>query len=474
MTDRGTCLLNDQTVALAAPDRGLVLGWLRERRGLAGTKEGCGEGECGACTVLIGERDPAGRLSYRAVAGCLLPVGELPGRHVVTVEGLNPSDGLNPIQQSLVDAGAPQCGFCFPGIVVSLAGFFLTSTDLSADDAMIALDGNICRCTGYASIRRAIEDFCSSFAPRLDAGRDRVEQLVEWGVLPEYFGNIAPRLAALPGSASTVAPSEGLLLAGGTDLLIQQPDLLELEAVDYVSRRRDLVGITRELDHVSLGAATTIEDLKRDPAFRSLVPGAPAMIERFGSTIIRNRATVAGNLVNASPIGDVTVLLLALGSELVLSREGKRRTLPLGDFYLGYKQLARKPGEIIEAVRVPATVAACTVSFEKISQRRFLDIASVNSAACARMVDGVATSFTLAIGGVAPVPLPARRTSAFLTGRTLDAATIHEAAGILDAEIDPIDDVRGSALYKRELARRVLFAHALAFAPGRVRLEELI
>ena len=474
MSDHGACLLNDRRVDLTADDRGLVLGWLRSRRGLTGTKEGCAEGECGACTVLVGERDEGGRLAYRAVASCLLPVGELPGRHLVTVEGLNPPVGLNPVQQALVDAGAPQCGFCFPGIVVSLIGFFLTSAALSAADAAVALDGNICRCTGYASIRRAIADFCGAFATRLDPRRDRVAQLVEWGILPPYFAGVTGRLAALRRAAPAVAPGEGLLLAGGTDLLIQEPDLLELEAVDYVSRRRDLGGVTRELDHVSLGAHTTIEDLKHDPAFLALVPGAPAIIDRFGSTIIRNRATVAGNLANASPIGDVTVLLLALGAELVLSREGKRRTLPLGDFYLGYKQLARRPGEVIEAVRVPAAVSRCAVSYEKISQRRFLDIASVNSAACARVREGVAETFTLAVGGVAPVPLLARRTSAFLAGRALDATTVHEAARVLDAEIAPIDDVRGSAAYKRELARRVLFAHALRLAPDRLRLEELV
>jgi len=469
VTNLGTCLLNDQLVTIT--DRGLSLNWLRARRGLTGTKEGCGEGECGACTVLLGQLDPSGRLSYRAVASCLLPVAELPGRHLVTVEGLNHEVGLNPIQQALVDAGAPQCGFCFPGIVLSLTGFFLTSTDLSPDDAMTALDGNICRCTGYASIRRAIADLCTAFAPRLEPRRSRVEQLVEWSILPDHFATAAENLAACSPPATEPRP---VIMAGGTDLLIQQPDILDEDEIEYLSRHSDLASIERELDFLSLGGATTIEQLKHDPAFLALVPDAPAIIDRFGSTIIRNRATVAGNLVNASPIGDITVLLLALGAELVLSRDGARRTLPLGDFYLGYKQTAHKPGELIEAIRIPASVANGTVSFEKISQRRFLDIASVNSAAWATIADGVAQTFTMAIGGVAPVPLLARKTSRYLTGRVLDAATAHEAARILDSEIAPMDDVRGTEVYKRELARRVLFAHVLRLAPDQVRLEELV
>ena len=471
MTDLGTCLLNNQLVTITGADRGLALNWLRTRRGLTGTKDGCGEGECGACTVLLGQLDGGGRLNYRAVASCLLPVAELPGRHLVTVEGLNREVGLNPIQQSLVDAGAPQCGFCFPGIVLSLTGFFLASKNLSQGDAMTALDGNICRCTGYASIRRAIADFCGTFGARLEPRRGRVEQLVEWGILPEHFATAAEKLAARKPPATESRP---VIMAGGTDLLIQQPDVLDHDEVEYLSRHANLANIERELGYLSLGGATTIEQLKHDPAFLALVPGAPAIIDRFGSTIIRNRATVAGNLVNASPIGDITVLLLALGAELVLSRDGVRRTLPLSDFHLGYKQTAHKPGEVIEAIRIPAVVANGTVSFEKISQRRFLDIASVNSAAFATIEDGTTQTFTMAIGGVAPVPLLARKTSRYLTGRILDAATAHEAARILDSEIAPIDDVRGTAVYKRELARRVLFAHVLRLAPDQVGLEELV
>ncbi len=490
-------VLNDRVVALAPGERGLVLDWLRRGRGLVGTKEGCGEGECGACTVLLGEPagpvGPAAPLRYRAVCSCLLAVDELPGRHLVTVEGLRLQAGLGPIQEALVDAGAPQCGFCFPGIVVSLAGFFLCSDDLSRDDAVAALDGNICRCTGYAAILRAVDALCSAYAPRLDRERPRIAQLVAWGVLPPHFAT-APDLlveaAADAGAADVPRPAPAppaVLLGGGTDLLIQQPDVAFCDGHDpgvvYLSRRRELGAIRRSGDHLIIGGGVAIEDLMRAPEFADLVPAAPAALARFASTIIRNRATVAGNLVNASPIGDVTVLLLALEAAVVLKSgdalgggcSGGERVLPLADFYLGYKRLAMAHGEVLTAVRVPLRVGGDLVSYEKVSQRRYLDIASVNSAARFALAgDGLVEGVTLAFGGVAPIPLLARETMRFLLGRRLDAAVVREAADVLRGEIAPIDDVRGSAAYKRELARRLLFAHALRVAPARVRCEELI
>jgi len=468
-------LLNDRLTTRAAGERGLTLAWLRERQGLHGTKEGCGEGECGACAVLFGEPDGRG-IAYRAVPSCLLPLDELPGRHLVTIEGLNPPAGLNPIQQQLVDEGAPQCGFCFPGLVVSLTGWFLESADLAVSDGLAAIDGNICRCTGYAAIARAIRALATAYGPRLDPARPRVAQLVEWGVLPGWFTTAAARLAAsglVAPQTAAIAPT-AVALAGGAALLVQQPDLAAAMDLAYLSRRPELRRIERELDELVIGGGVTIAELARSPEFQALVPDAPAILARFASTLIRNRATVAGNLVNASPIGDVTVLLLALDAELVLTRDGKRRTLPLRDFYRGYKQLARDPGELVHAVRLPAGTAGDQVSFEKVSQRRFLDIASVNSAARIRLAQGTLERITLAVGGVAPVPLVARDTARFLAGRPLDPAVARQAADVLAGEIAPISDVRGSADYKRELARRVLYAHLLRVAPQRLRLEELV
>lgn len=459
------CLLNDRLVEVDVPDGTLALGWLRERHGLVGTKEGCGEGECGACAVLLGERE-GDVVAYRAVTSCLLAVGELAGRHLVTIEGLNPPQGLNPIQQHLVDAGAPQCGFCFPGFVVSLTGYFLNSPDLARDDAIAAVDGNICRCTGYASILRAVDAMRARFVPLLGARRDRVAQLVAWGILPEHFATAVARLALLPPPATVGA--DAVLMGGGTDLLVQRADALVDAELSFLSRQPALRGIRREGRHLVIGGGVTVEALKHDASFRELVPDAVAVIDRFASTVIRNRATVAGNLINASPIGDVTILLLALGGEIMLAGG---RVVALRDFYRGYKQLDLARGEVVEAVRVPVGEADHRLSFEKVSPRKYLDIASVNSALRVRVQDGAWHDVALAVGGVAPVPLLARATSACLDGRPVDAGLLHEAADCLDDEIAPIDDVRGSAAYKRLLARRLLFAHGLKLS--RVRYEEL-
>jgi len=475
MSPRPTCLLNHDAVALGPGDRGLALHWIRRAQGLPGTKEGCGEGECGACTVLLGDLVAGDRVRYRAVASCLLPVAELPGRHVVTVEGLNPPTGLTPVQQALVDAGAPQCGFCFPGIVMSLTGFLLTSDDLSPTAAAVALDGNVCRCTGYAAIRRATDELCAEAQQRLTPDVDRATALVAWGVLPTSFAQVAERLREMAPNptAPTADGAPPVLLAGGTDLIIQQPELVLSNDLALVSHRPDLDTVTLETDQLRLGAAVTVEALRLDPDFNRLVPGAADILERFASTIIRNRATVAGNLVNASPIGDLTVLLLALGAELELHGPDPSRRLPLNRFYLGYKQLDLHPGEVVTAVRIPTAVQQDAVSFEKISQRRNLDIASVNSSLRLHVEDGVVSAATLSVGGVAPIPMLATGTAQVLTGQPLTAATVLVAADILDQEIAPIDDVRGSAAYKRLIARRALFAHALRLGAGSIRHEEL-
>lgn len=468
MTAPAASLVNHATVTIPPDERGLALHWLRRRQGLTGTKEGCGEGECGACTVLLGELTDDTRVRYRAVASCLVPVCELVGRHVVTVEGLNPPDGLTPVQQALVDAGAPQCGFCFPGIVMSLTGFLLCSEDLSPEAAAIALDGNICRCTGYSSIRRAVHALCDEARRRLHGVDDRVPVLVEWGVLPATFTDVPAILKDLPTRSGRSTPGyhSPVLVAGGTDLIIQQPELLELGDLDLVSRRRDLQTIELELEHLRLGGGVDLERLRHDPDVLAVVPQMPAILERFASTIIRNRATVAGNLVNASPIGDLTVLLLALDAELELHTADNERRLPLGRFYNGYKDLDLQPGEVVTAVRVPRHVAQDGLSYEKISQRRNLDIASVNSVLRVGLDDGgLVTHAALAVGGVAPVPLLVPDAAAALVGRPLDADAVDAAAAILDAAIAPIDDVRGSADYKRELARRTLIAHARRLVP---------
>ncbi len=463
------CLLNDRPVLIEQPLGRSTLAWLRGARELTGTREGCNEGECGACAVLLGE-PVGGGVRYRAVASCLLPVGELAGRHLVTIEGLNPPTGLNPIQQALVDEGAPQCGFCFSGFVVSLAGFLLNSRQLEVADALAAIDGNICRCTGYASVVRAVTRLCALL--QLDPAQPRVAQLVAGGVLPEHFATAGERLALL--GPAPAAAADLPLLAGGTDLLVQRRDRLARGNAAFVSRRPELRTISRDMDALVIGGGVTLSELAESPDVAAVLPVIGTMAPWFGSTLIRNRATVAGNLVNASPIGDLTAVLLAAGAELELTGARGARRVPLDRFYRGYKQLDLQPGEIVRSVRVPSTPVGVCFSFEKVARRRVLDIASVTSCALLGIDGGVVHSARLAFGGVAPVPLLATATAAALVGRILDAATVRAAVDILQTEIAPIDDVRGSAAYKRLLAGRLLMAHVLKLAPDAVRCGELV
>lgn len=464
-------LLNDRPVHLTeAPGRS-TLSWLRNERVLTGTKEGCAEGECGACTVLLGELT-GGELVYRPVASCMLPVGELAGRHLVTIEGINLPDGLTPVQQVLVDEGAPQCGFCFAGIVVALTGYLITCDKPVPADAVASLDGNICRCTGYLSTERAIETLCRDLAPQLGGPQSRVADLVAARVLPDTW-LAAPAALKLLAEDPPAAPG-ATLMGGGSDLLVQRPEELLAEDVVFTSRRPELRRVERDLTDLVIGGAVTLEEFGRDPDVAAFLPDAPEMAARFGSVLVRNRATVAGNLVNASPIGDLTILLLAHGAELVLERGGARRRLPLRDFYKGYKDLDLSPGELVTAVRVPPLTAGTLTSYEKISKRRNLDIASVNGAALLRIEYGEFTAATIAVGGVAPVPFLAEQAAAFLVGKPVTPETVHAAADVQDTEIAPIDDVRGSAKYKRLAARRVLFAHALKAASDLITVEALL
>jgi xanthine dehydrogenase small subunit len=499
-------LLNELSVESDLPPATVVLDYLRRERGLTGTKEVCREGDCGACMVLLGEPpadDGAASVRYMPVNSCLLPLGALPGRHLVSIEGLNlplphPRGGgslpLNPVQRHLVSQGAIQCGFCTPGFVVALSGFLLNAGELTVAQAVQAVAGNICRCTGYASIRRAIKGLLEEYARHCDGrppapGPARLDSLVGYGVLPPYFREIPDRLARLRRSGGLARPSDRdrpVWIAGGTDLFVQRPEELLGEAVAFVSRRTGIAGARMRSGYLELGAGTSMEELKRLPEVGRVLPQLLEALELVASTPIRERATIGGNIVNASPIGDLTIMLLALGARLGIRPAppargargaGKVRELPLEELFQGYKRLALGEGEVLEWVAVPvadeATRGNCLFrfSFEKVCRRQHLDIASVNSAAWIAAEGGRVLSARLSAGGVAPVPLFLKRASAALRDREVSDEAVGEALALAQEEIAPISDVRGSADYKRLLLRQLLLAHFLKVFPGRLREE---
>jgi xanthine dehydrogenase small subunit len=457
-------IINDREMETSVPVGTVTLDFIRQHQKLPGTKEGCKEGECGACTVLIGDLKD-NDIEYKAVASCLLPLGELAGKHIVTVEGINingSADALTPVQQALTDEGASQCGFCTPGIVMSLTGFFLTSEDLDYPDAIDALDGNICRCTGYVPIQRAAQRLCHSFAPQLDKEKSRIRQLVEWSVLPGYFLQIPGRLKALPHPA---APGKGVIVAGATDLYVQKPEELLDKDLEFVSQRKGLTGIRRENNTIYIGAGATVEEMKQSPLVNEVFPKMGEYLNLVSSTIMRNRATLAGNIVNASPIGDLTIILLALDARLRLIKGTEKRELALRKFFKGYKQMDLKNGEIIETIMFPVPGSSSRFHFEKVSRRKYLDIASCNTAISIKTDGNRIDEIHLSAGGAAPIPLYLGKTRAFLEGKEITKETLGEALKVMQGEISPISDVRGSAQYKTLLLHNLILAHFITLFP---------
>ncbi len=469
-------ILNDSEYATSLPPGASTLDLLRGEARLTGTREGCREGDCGACTVLLGTPVDTG-VGYMAVNSCILPVAELEGRHLVTVEGITPKKGLSAVQEVFVDEGASQCGFCTPGMVMSLTGYLLSTLSPDLEAAIDSLGGNICRCTGYVSVRRAARDIVAGTgpSPAVDPASIRhLEFLVEKGVIPGYFPGIQERLRSMQVLHSVDGQGTGIPVAGGTDLFAAGGPELRDSPMEFLLNDASLTGIETADGWVRLGAAVTVSRLMTSGVFDGMgdLQGSMRLVS---SAQVRNRATIGGNIVNASPIGDLAIILLALRATIETRRgPGGSRRLPLRDLYLGYKDLDLRQGEIISAVSFPVPEPSRGLSFEKVSMRRRLDIASVNSAAAIMVSEGTIREADISAGGVAPVPLFLSDTSAMLAGMPVSTDTVLRAAESAMGEISPIDDVRGSARYKRVLLGRLVKAHFLKLFPGVLDPGELL
>lgn len=532
-------ILNDKLVRTDLPKGASLLDYIRYGQGLTGTKIGCREGDCGACTVLEGtliahessveaisgntehslanpttdivqsaETEPAGtpHIHYRAVVSCLTPLGNAHGKHIVTIEGLN-MEVLSPVQQVFVDHNGTQCGFCTPGFVVSLTGHALSSAPSAATSAIASMDGNICRCTGYKSIERAAISISRLLKDK--SPDDPLGWLVREGFLPRYFLTISAQMHDLaeeltaqpglhaqddlagPGKESVLKQSSHTddsdnsadgtsaafqIVGGGTDLMVQRPDELADEDPVLVFDRQALKGIRREKNSIFVGAAATASDLMCSKVMSALIPGIKDHFNLVSSDPIRNMGTLGGNLVNASPIGDLSIYFLAWDALLELEecKTKKTRTVALKDFFLDYKRLDLLKNEMVVKLSLKLPENPFLFNFEKVSKRTHLDIASVNAAIYLETEQDLIKTCRISCGGVAPVPLFLRETSAFLSGKSITADTLKEANEVLQKEITPISDVRGSVDYKRLLARQLLYAHFLKLFPERITLDELL
>ncbi len=464
-------ILNNEIVKTTVNPATVVLDFLRKNKKLTGTKEGCREGDCGACAILLGHFAD-GKMQYKTVNSCLLPILSVNGMHIVTIEGLN-SDKLNPIQQAIVDEGATQCGFCTPGFIISLTGYFLSAETVDTETAIEFLSGNICRCTGYTSIKRAVEKLVVEVKPYTLLNSLTTGQLISAGIIPKYFSGIPLMLEKLESGMlmERIYSDSEFLIGGGTDLFVQKPTALLSSNLTLTGRDRIFSEIKAENNFLNIGAAVSISEIQHSEIIKKYFPELEKLLNLFGSTPIRNRATIGGNIINASPIGDMTNILLALNASLHFNDE---RTVDLKNFFLGYKKLNKKDDEELLYISIPLPVKNYKFNFEKVSRRTYLDIASVNSSVYVETNENKIENIRLSAGGVAPVPFYLESTCNFLQSKEINFSLIDEAASIAMSEISPISDVRGSAEYKKILLRQLILAHFIKLFPALIDAEEVI
>jgi len=458
-----------------------ALDWLRDQ-GLTGAKEGCAEGECGACSIMVARPDGEGRTLWTALNACLVPVLSLDGQEVVTAEGLGKPGALHPVQEEMAHRGGSQCGYCTPGFICSMAAEYYRPDRTPADPSsngkqaadhehgpngfdLHALSGNLCRCTGYRPIRDAayaldipsgddtFAQRCATPAPAAPATRVRVGDT--------EFARPADLAAAV---ALLAERPDATVIAGCTDWGVEV-NLRGTRAalVVAVDRLPELRTFSVGPSEIELGAALTLSEAER--LLEGRIPLLDQLWPQFASRLIRNGATLGGNLGTASPIGDAPPALLALEAKLVLSGPDGDREVALADYFTGYRQTVKQKDELIRAVRIPMPPAPMA-AFHKIAKRRFDDISSVAIAFALDVVDGVVERVTIGLGGVAATPLRATATEDALRGRQWTADTVREAAAVLGREGTPIDDHRASAAFRAAMLEQSLLKfHAESAVP---------
>ena len=472
--------LNDKLVKSNNPSNTILLDFIRSYQKLKGTKIGCREGDCGACTVLVGSINPlTNKLDYKSITSCLTLLGHIQNKHVVTIEGINQKDisQLTPIQHSFVENGATQCGFCTPGFIVSATGYFLSGSKSEYEKLVHFLDGNICRCTGYKSIERACEKIDNNLSPVNDIN-ENLSYLVEKNVIPSYFLSIEERLLQLQTENpemidEKVNNSGSIIMGGGTDLLVQIPDKIIQSSIIFNSNNK----IVKETSGaIIMDGSITTEEFFTNEVINKVFPDFQKFKKLVASRPIRNIGTIAGNIVNASPIGDLTIILLALNASIFLKINTSERELPLKEFFLDYKTLAKDTNEIITKISIPKPDRSNRYyfNFEKVSKRTHLDIASVNSAIFFEITNaGFLKNVSISAGGISPVPKFLEKTSKFLESKKLNSELISEAMELAKTEVKPISDIRGSKEYKLLLLGQLILTHLITLLPEYVNFEEV-
>ncbi len=467
-----TFILNDQLIQTEEPAGTVLLDLIRYKMHLMGTKAGCREGDCGACIVLEGHLEN-GTTHYKSIVSCLTPLGNVQGKHIVTVEGLQ-KDKMSPVQQAIINNAATQCGFCTPGFVMSLTAHSLAPQKSTPEKVINTICGNICRCTGYSSIKHAAEDIAVALAKK--DKKNPLGWLIKEAFLPEYFRGITGRLLEI--KREKAGSKSGKPVGGGTDLFVQQADALAITDLCFLKEEKtqanaDILKIETDNGICRIGGTATATDIMHHPVLQRTFPRLKDYFKLISSEPIRNMGTVAGNIVNASPIADLVIFFLAFDAEVHLeTTTGAKRNMPLRKFYTGYKQMIMRPDEKITHISFLLPEKA-VFNFEKVSKRQHLDIASVNTAMLLQLEDDIIREVHLSAGGVFAWPFYAEKTVDFMNGKRLTPELVSEAVEILSSEIAPISDIRGSKNYKRLLLQQLFFAHFAEMLPQQFTPEVL-
>ncbi|UTV98052.1 xanthine dehydrogenase small subunit [Marinomonas rhizomae] len=452
-------LIDDNTL----PSDFTALRYLREKRGLTGTKEGCASGDCGACTLLVGALEN-GELTYSTLNSCITPVQSLSGKHVVSVEYLSKVNELHPAQQAMVESHGSQCGFCTPGFVLSLAGLYENkqNADQTIDREAVcdAISGNLCRCTGYRPIIEAglsmikVQEAKETPFIELMSKNEGIKGLLENlqaetsaksnYLQPINLEQLAQALTSNPGAT---------LIAGGTDLMLENTQRYrDFDTLIDVSSVVELKALDIGAITLTIGASVTYSEL--EDFSKLLYPQIHGLLSRIASRQIRNRGTIGGNVANASPIADLPPLLLAFDTDIqLLKTDGSTRTVNINDFYQGYKQTQLAKDEMIASFDVPLDKLSQFHRFYKVSKRMEDDISSVMLAVRVEVDNGKLSDVRFAFGGMAATPIRGLKAEAALTGKAInDEQALNQAIDALRSELTPMSDMRASAKYRLDMA----------------------
>jgi xanthine dehydrogenase small subunit len=451
--------LNYERIEISGDDVFLPLStWLRVRKNLTGTKIVCSEGDCGACTIILGWMDSNQKLEYRTIDSCIQFLFQLDLCHVITIEGIGSAENLHPAQKAMVDCFGSQCGFCTPGFVMSLAHLAETAEGFGAKEIRQKLAGNLCRCTGYEAIVDAGKTLAKLPSPSLLARFDRNAMETEFRAMKQDSVRVLasddrvffkPRDLdeALKLRASMPAMK---IIAGGTDVGVQcNKGRLSLKQIMFVAPLAEIGGILEKKNTLEIGAGANWSQISE--MTQTKVPALHEIISIFAAEQIRNAATIGGNIINASPIADSIPALFVLGAKLVLQSTKGTREVDIRQFYTGYKKFDMQPDEMLVKIILPLPRSGSRLGLYKVSKRRDLDISTVTLGIYVQMANGLISEVHVAAGGVAATVIRLPSAEKALQGKPMDAATFAMAAKVATAEIKPLSDVRGSADYRRLL-----------------------